>query len=179
MTTSTRPPIWIKPAFNLHSARPACEHVNSKSVRVALEDRLLAVLDAVGTKVVHRLHSTHRFLARVSERSTGKFYELVPLLLTFPVFELSQLAFKLVYPIGALRLRRLGRQHPGIGIDEHALQLQRLAAESLRIPDPDQGLRYFRRGLERIQSDPDCCHVNHTTSPSNLSDSASPAEEES
>jgi hypothetical protein len=73
----------------------------------ALQDRALAVLVAGSTEVMRRFAIAHRFLQRVHHAPGKGRYQFVALLLSFPVFHASNLAFKLAYTLNQRRLRRI------------------------------------------------------------------------
>ena len=78
-----------------------------------LEDALLAALVAVGTYGMRQFGRLHAFLQHVdrSGMETFNFLQFVPLLLCFPVFECSQLCFKVAYLAQQRRIRSGRRDH--------------------------------------------------------------------
>lgn len=142
----------------------AFKHFTLKMPLARLEDRYLAILHATGARVMNGIGATHRFLCAEADRSTSQLYQFVTLSLGTPVFHLHQLAFKLAYSIGQLRLRRISRRGMALGLDDLASDFDRLAQESLRIPHPDKGLSHFARGFERLQCGRDRGDFNHDNS---------------
>lgn len=76
--------------------------VRAKSV---LQDLLSLFIIASCTKIMRRLAVFHRFLQRIYVGADSNIRKLIASLLVFPVFELHNLLFKIVYSIQSRRLR--------------------------------------------------------------------------
>jgi hypothetical protein len=75
-----------------------------------LEIRLLSIGSAVCTDAVKWLSAAHRFLNREHDDSRCQLCQLIPRLISFPVFEASHLCFKIAYRLNQRRLRLLCRE---------------------------------------------------------------------
>ena len=74
----------------------------------AMQKRLIPSVVAVCTYFMGRLAILHTRLQPSNQDSGVKLHQLVPLFLSFPVFELHQLLFKFTYALNQQRLVLLG-----------------------------------------------------------------------
>lgn len=97
----------------------------------------------------------HSWLRHVSESATIDGLKLVALLLTFPVFELHNLLFKLAYALNSRRLRLIGRQQGLLGFDYVTLERELDLIDSCLRIGSSQSLNEVSRRLEAIQAHAD------------------------
>jgi hypothetical protein len=83
-----------------------------------LENGPLALIKTLCAQPMRGLGAIFRGLRRVSERSDVYGLALVALFLSFPVFHLYELLFKLAYASGSRELRRTGRRQRALGLQE-------------------------------------------------------------
>ena len=91
----------------------------------------------------------HSRLRHVGESPPIYGFEFVALLLTFPVFKLHNLLFKVAYTIRQRELRRLGRQCALLGGEDRSLQFDDLVLNHGSVTETYEALRDFHGRLQR------------------------------
>src|ERR1700730_2973974 len=118
----------------------------------ALDDRFLAFLVALCTKVMDGFASSFIFFKRIEEHSRIVPLQFIALLICFPDFHASNFFFKIVYRPNQLRLFRLDLEQGGLRRSDLAIQLDRLFEELRRVPQTDQSLSDIARRADRLKS---------------------------
>lgn len=126
-----------------------------------LEYALAPIVVAVGTKVVRRLHSAHFFLERVSKLPAPRILQYIPILLSFPVFELSNLGFQLVFVLQQRRLIVLGRQTALLGGHDYSLEFDNLRIDGRNILRSSDRIKYLASSFEAGKSPGNSCNIKH------------------
>lgn len=116
-------------------------------------------------KPMRRLAVLHTHLYSIREGRSPKTLKLVALFLSFPVFELHNLLFKLRYAASVRRMRFLGRKQRLMGIEDKTLQIdldlidRRLKVGSI------QALNDVLHRLQAAKSRRDFRHPDHFANP--------------
>ena len=100
-------------------------------------------------------------LHNISKRSSGHFYEFIPLLLCFPCFKASNFFFALAYRFNQRRLFRLRIGQGFLHREDLLIQLDSCFEQLCQIPQTHKGLYEIRCSLKRIQALTDGDEVNH------------------
>ena len=108
----------------------------------------MPLIEAVWAKPMKRLAVFHSWLRRISESSTIYGVKLVALFLTFPVFQLHNLLFKIAYTIQQRELRRIGRKCARLGGEDYSLQFDNLVLNHGSISQTYHSLKDFYRSVE-------------------------------
>ncbi len=121
-------------------------HVSGALISVQeLQNRSLSILEAWLTKPMRRLAVLHARLKHVSEGVHVDGPKAIALLLTFPVFELHNLLFKLAYAVVSRRQRLAG-------CEDMVLQLELNVIDRCLRSGSVQGLREAKRRLEAAKA---------------------------
>jgi len=104
----------------------------------------MTVLVAVCTYAMDWLSVCCLLLQKVSERSSTKVGQLVPLLLSFPCFKASHFFFKIAYALNQRKLRLLCGE-------DFFLKVYDSPVASGNIVDVLQSLRQIKRSLDRAE----------------------------
>src|SRR5579862_4995671 len=97
-----------------------------RALLVRLKDRFVTLVIAIGTKTMHWFGAAAVFLQLVGKRSGIDLCELIFLLLSVPVFQLSHFCFKLTYALQQRRLRLLGAECARLGGEDFSLKFDNL-----------------------------------------------------
>ncbi|TXH17369.1 MAG: hypothetical protein E6R00_04660 [Gammaproteobacteria bacterium] len=118
-----------------------------KIVAVWLQYRGLSLTHASCTKIVHWLALLHAWLQGVGKRTRWERMKFVTLHLTFPIFNLSQLFFKVGYLCGERRLfLQTGKRNSG-GLHELCTDLGDCGDKLVVIGKAVRRLRNIEGGL--------------------------------
>ena len=121
----------------------------------------MALIEASCTKLMGWFAVSCLFLQDVSERSTSKIGQLVPLLLSFLCFQLSHFFFKAAYFLQQRHLVRLARKCAALGGKDYSLQFDHTPLNGGSLLEIEESLGYFRRRLERAYSRGNRTHIRH------------------
>jgi len=118
-----------------------------KKVTMRLQCSFLSLIHAGCTKVVKWLTLLHTWLQRISKRFSWEFIKTITLHLTFPVFNVSQLFFKLGYLAGERRLfLQTGKRNSG-GLHQFCINLGNCGNKLIVIGKAVRGLRKIKGGF--------------------------------
>ncbi len=97
----------------------------------ALEESLLIALVAVCTNIMRGFTRSHLWLQRVSKSpklTCG--FQLVPLLLCFPCFHISNFFFKFAYSLNQRRALLINQKNAALGVDNFRIEFCDLPIEN-------------------------------------------------
>ena len=118
-----------------------------KIVAIRLQYSGLSLTHACCAKIVHWLTLLHAWLQSVGKHTSWERMKSVTLYLTFPIFNLSQLFFKLGYLCGERRLfLQTGKRNSG-GLHELCVDLGYCGDKLVVIGKTIRGLRNIEGGL--------------------------------
>lgn len=126
-----------------------------------LEDRLLPLLITSGTYAMRWFASAHFRLQKISERSTSKIGQLIPLFFCFPCFYLSNMAFQIVYTLRHRKLVRLSVQCARLSGKDHVVKLDDLILKQGGIAQAYGRLRYIASRIETVNGALNREKINH------------------
>ena len=128
--------------FNIGVANRAMEEAT-----IRLQYRVLSLTHASCTKIVNWLALFHAWLQSVSKRTRWERLKFVALHLTFPVFNLSQLFFKLGYLCGERRLFLQTGKSNSCGLYELCVDLGHCGDKLVVIGKTVRRLRNIKSGF--------------------------------
>jgi hypothetical protein len=147
------------------SRTPINGHKSHVRKTMQLEDALFSFLIAFCTKPMNWFGAACLFFQNASKRPSKNLFQLIPLLLSFPCFEISHLFFKLAYFFQQRKALILSRKCTVVGIDDFGLEFDKLPLKRGSIPETYHCLRNILCRLERSQGARECGHVNHSPFP--------------
>lgn len=129
-----------------------------------MEKRLLACIVAVCTYFMGRLAILHAQLQPPNENAGVKFHELVALLFSFPVFELHNALFKVVYLSNCRRLILLRSQNELVRSGNFPLEFNSLSGNYSSVSKLNECYRHLTCGLDRTNGKSKTInHKNHSS----------------
>ena len=129
-----------------------------------VQDRLAAFLVAVCAYQMRWLVICHRFLQRVSDTPSPRFYHFIPLLLCFPCFFAGQFVFKIMYALNHRRLLYQGRVQARLGFPKLLQQLKGSRFNLAGCSQIEERFAEIKRRLEAIGSNDEACAVHGSVS---------------
>ena len=132
-----------------------------RHTRFSLEDRYIAIVEAVLAHEMSQSVATFRFFKRKGENTRSDLGQFVSLPLGFPFFHVSNLAFQLLYTLCQYKLVCLSIQCARLRADDSVVQFDNFALQEGSVTQVYCGLSNIARCFEAINGTLYSEKVNH------------------